>query len=172
MAIVEAVNTDGSIMLSESGYSGNWNQRFFTSGPRSKPNYYNDATYSFQGFIYNPGTVNVTHIAPFEGGVPYGTIIPEDSKSYAEVCTEYLISIESSSVGSYTSSGYAFNPDGSVSYFSEPLHPARRLVQSLLSHLGRDSHDWVMETTKVKRNQGWSAAAICAASRSSHSIFP
>lgn len=51
VAIVEKINSDGSIVTSESGYSSS--KRFWTS-TRRPPNYCN-SPYYFQGFIYNPG---------------------------------------------------------------------------------------------------------------------
>lgn len=50
VAIVEKINSDGSIVTSESGYSSS--KRFWTS-TRRPPNYCN-SPYYFQGFIYNP----------------------------------------------------------------------------------------------------------------------
>lgn len=52
VAIVEQIHSDGSITLSNSGYSCSWSGRFFTCD-QNPPNYYWSG-YSFQGFIYNP----------------------------------------------------------------------------------------------------------------------
>ena len=50
VAIVEKINADGSIVISESGYRSS--SKFWTS-TRSGPNWYS-SPYKFQGFIYNP----------------------------------------------------------------------------------------------------------------------
>ena len=63
VAIVEQINSDGTITLSESGYSSS--SKFWTSR-QSPPNYYSSA-YKFQGFIYNPAvwgdTISVDNTA-------------------------------------------------------------------------------------------------------------
>lgn len=50
VAIVEQINKDGSIVVSQSGYGGS---RFWTS---TIPSSYKLSGYVFQGFIYNPAT--------------------------------------------------------------------------------------------------------------------
>lgn len=51
VAIVEAINADGSIVTSESG----WNSDFFWTSTRNNDgNWGASSAYTFQGFIYNP----------------------------------------------------------------------------------------------------------------------
>ena len=50
VAIVEVINQDGSIVVSES----NWNGLFFDTPTYYPPNYLKAPGYVFQGFIYNP----------------------------------------------------------------------------------------------------------------------
>lgn len=53
VAIVEAINDDGSIITSESG----WNSSlFWTSTRHNDGNWGQSSAYTFQGFIYNPKT--------------------------------------------------------------------------------------------------------------------
>lgn len=54
VAIVEAINPDGTITLSNSGYGG---KRFYVT--TMKAPYSLGGTYKFQGFIYNPATENL-----------------------------------------------------------------------------------------------------------------
>lgn len=51
VAIVEQINSDGSILISESGYQ--WKR--FNTRTLKPPKYYYGSNYNFQGFIYNPG---------------------------------------------------------------------------------------------------------------------
>lgn len=51
VAIVEKINSDGSILLSESCYGGS---RFKTRTVKKSNNYYLGSKYTFQGFIYLP----------------------------------------------------------------------------------------------------------------------
>lgn len=55
VAIVEKINSDGSILISESGYGSGY---FWTSTQRG-PNWYS-SSYNFQGFIYNPAVKGLT----------------------------------------------------------------------------------------------------------------
>lgn len=50
VAIVEVINSDGSIVVSESA----WNAYYFQTETLYPPNYLPVAGYVFQGFIYNP----------------------------------------------------------------------------------------------------------------------
>lgn len=62
VAIVEKVNSDGSILTSESAWSypkSPSNSNYFYTRTRT-PNNYASNSYIFQGFIYNPATENVT----------------------------------------------------------------------------------------------------------------
>ncbi len=52
VAIVEAINADGSIMTSESGY--NSTKPFWTKTRSNDGNWGQSSAYTFQGFIYNP----------------------------------------------------------------------------------------------------------------------
>lgn len=64
VAIVEKINTDGTIVTSNSAWGGT---RFYLK-TLSPPNYNMGAAYTFQGFIYNPavsgevGTVDATYV--------------------------------------------------------------------------------------------------------------
>lgn len=67
VAIVERINSDGSITISESGYPdgyfneyapANTHPKYFWTSDRNPPNYYGGA-YQFQGFIYNPATAGL-----------------------------------------------------------------------------------------------------------------
>ena len=51
VAIVERINSDGSILTSNSAYNGS---RFYTKTLKASNNYYMGKAYTFQGFIYNP----------------------------------------------------------------------------------------------------------------------
>lgn len=51
VAIVEAINADGTIVCSASNYSGT---RWYTGKYKKSSNYYIGSNYSFQGFIYPP----------------------------------------------------------------------------------------------------------------------
>lgn len=54
VAIVEQINSDGSIVISESGWQSLYKYGWiFRTSPQSPPNYYSSG-YIFQGFIYNP----------------------------------------------------------------------------------------------------------------------
>lgn len=57
VAIVEQINSDGSVVMSESAYRS-WNFKVRTHTP---PNYRNmlGSAYVFQGFIYNPATLGL-----------------------------------------------------------------------------------------------------------------
>lgn len=55
VAIVEKINPDGSIEISESG----WNNGYFWMSTRRSPNWYS-SSYNFQGFIYNPAVKGLT----------------------------------------------------------------------------------------------------------------
>ncbi len=60
VAIVEQINADGSILISQSGYRSSkyfWTQTL-------QPGYKFGTTYIFQGFIYNPSVTNSTSINP------------------------------------------------------------------------------------------------------------
>ena len=50
VAIVEKINSDGSILFSNSG----WNYKLFYQTTGNPTNYMNSSSYIFQGFIYNP----------------------------------------------------------------------------------------------------------------------
>lgn len=64
VSIVEKINTDGSIVTSNSAWGGS---RFYLR-TLSPPNYKLGSTYAFQGFIYNPavsgpqGTVDTSYV--------------------------------------------------------------------------------------------------------------
>ncbi len=144
VAVVEYIYEDGTIMLSESGYSASWSTRFWNSGPRSGPNWYG-TPYEFQGFIYNPGTEQITAVAPYSGGVQHGTAITADSPRY---------------VSNYSSSEIVNLP--TTAYNNSVDHPARKFVRAAVSHLGSDGYEWVKEITHSTA-AGWSAAMCCAA---------
>lgn len=55
VAVVEKINSDGSILISESG----WGSGYFWTSTRSGPNWYSNS-YTFQGFIYNPAVKGLT----------------------------------------------------------------------------------------------------------------
>lgn len=61
VAIVEQLNADGSIVISQSGYSMSWEKRFWTETlyPPSYKSSWMGADYSFQGFIYNPACADI-----------------------------------------------------------------------------------------------------------------
>ena len=61
VAIVEKINSDGSIVLSESGYMST---SYFWTSTQYPPNYYH-SPYKFQGFIYNPYVKNTTKVEDF-----------------------------------------------------------------------------------------------------------
>ncbi len=56
VAVVEQINSDGSIVTSESGYSSK--KDFWTQKRKSGGNWGQSAAYQFQGFIYNPNADN------------------------------------------------------------------------------------------------------------------
>ena len=53
VAIVEEIHEDGSILISNSAYNG---QYFYLRTVNENNNFYYDGSHSFQGFIYNPTT--------------------------------------------------------------------------------------------------------------------
>lgn len=66
VAIVEQINSDGSIVISQSGYSRSWEHRFWIDTvPKSGGNYIlpwsNGNSYIFQGFIYNPACASISN---------------------------------------------------------------------------------------------------------------
>lgn len=69
VAIVEQINTNGSIVTSNSAYSGT---RFYTQ-TLQPPNYIPNQGYVFQGFIYNPAVVEdqVINVLPGVYGTDY-----------------------------------------------------------------------------------------------------
>ena len=73
VAIVEVIHDDGSITISQSGYSSS--KRFWTSKLNKNYAY---SGYTFQGFIYNPD-VNSSPIDPDNAIVP---ILPKRKKGY------------------------------------------------------------------------------------------
>lgn len=172
VAVVEFINSDGSIMLSESGYGSSWETRFWNSGPWSGPNWYSD-DFQFQGFIYNPGTEGVTLTQPFENSIPYGTIISGLQEKYegpfAYTTSQTALSGSVSSTSGSDSSSYVVTvPNSSSPLYVSTLdtsvdHPARIFVKSIMLHTGSEGHDWVRSTTGIATNQGWSAATCCAA---------
>lgn len=70
VAIVEKINDDGSILTSNSAYSG---RRFYMK-TLYPPNYRMGSAYTFQGFIYNP-----TEFTP-EPLPPTPTVVPRTSR--------------------------------------------------------------------------------------------
>lgn len=69
VAIVEAINSDGSMIVSQSGYSRTWERRFWTETLHKAGNNWVGSRsghwlnkYSFQGFIYNPITAAQKYI--------------------------------------------------------------------------------------------------------------
>lgn len=151
LAVVEYIYKDGTIMLSESGYGSSWETRFWNSGPRSGPRWY-DEPYDFKGFIYNPSVDKVTSVAPYDNGIPYGTLIPENSPRYSK-------SIVSNQSVNLTQVEDAYSP---VTNSISADHPARMFVNAAMKHVGRQGYDWVRQKTGVGK-QGWSAAMCCAA---------
>lgn len=177
VAVVEAINEDGTIMLSESGYSASWNTRFWNSGPRSGPNWYG-GSYVFQGFVYNPGTENMTYTAPYSGGTRYGTNIPADSPKFnpnyqgtvypivqlSQDSSGNIVAQKTGTSVSYTSLGADTYSSASYQLSIAPEHPARKFVKKIVEHLGGEqAHKWVMDTTGISKNSGWSAATCGAA---------
>ena len=51
VAIVEQINNDGTILISNSAYNG---QRFYMRTVDGNNNFFYDNSHTFQGFIYNP----------------------------------------------------------------------------------------------------------------------
>lgn len=148
VAVVEAINDDGSIMLSESGYNHSWNQRFWNSGPKKGPNWYG-APYEFQGFIYNPATEDVTLTVPYNSNLTYGTSISVNSERYS---------------GPWTDSTSGVSEVYHDSYSSAPEHPARQFVKAAMQYAGSEAgHKWVQSLTKIAINQNWTVAMCCAA---------
>lgn len=62
VAIVEQINADGSILISESGYQS---ASYFWTSTRYPPDYKYGSTYIFQGFIYNPNVSNTNKVESF-----------------------------------------------------------------------------------------------------------
>ena len=61
VAIVEKINPDGTILTSNSAWSGSY---FYTKTLSPKNNYYMGSAYTFQGFIYNPTDFTPTPPTP------------------------------------------------------------------------------------------------------------
>ena len=156
VAVVEYLNSDGTIMLSESGYSKTWNTRFWNS-KRSGPNWYN-TRYHFEGFIYNPATEGITKVAPWDGGTPSGTNLAGDTRRYSGIYTGVGQNLQN-----FT--GDESMDMGGMSYQVAPPHPAKTFINAVVTHAGQanDGLAWVKEKTKIT-TQGWSAATCCAAS--------
>ena len=74
VAIVEKINSDGSIVTSNSAYGG---KRFYTQTLQA-PQYWMDRRhrYLFQGFIYNPAVGEFGNMVPTDGSIGYGTYGP------------------------------------------------------------------------------------------------
>lgn len=153
VAVVEYLNSDGSVMMSESGYSKTWNTRFWNS-KRSGPNWYN-SSYHFQGFIYNPATEGITKVAPWDGGTPSGTNLAGDNRRYSGIYT---------GVGQNLTSYTGEDDMAGMTYQVAPPHPAKKFIAAALQHAGtsNDGRSWVKEKTGCT-NQGWSTAMVCAA---------
>ena len=158
VGIVEYIYDDGSIMLSESGYGADWNKRFWNSGPRVAPNWYGQP-YIFQGFIYNPGTEDVTHVAPYQNGVKYGSDVSSIKTLYADQVAEFEKSVSSSSTSSLSST---HTPAPTNSGLEGNI---QKFINSMTSHAGESNkgYEWVKNKTGFS-SSGWSAAMICAAS--------
>lgn len=159
VGIVEYIYDDGSIMLSESGYGADWNKRFWNSGPRVAPNWYGQP-YIFQGFIYNPGTEGVTHVAPYQNGIKYGSDVSGVTTLYADQVASFEKSITSSSISTSSNVVSESAPTNSGSEAA-----VKKFINSIVLHSGQsnDGYDWVQRTTGYK-SSGWAAAMICAAS--------
>ena len=191
VGIVEYIYEDGTLMLSESGYGSGWNKRFWNSGPRTSPNWYGEP-YQFQGFIYNPGTEDVTNVAPYSGGVKYGTDVSSITTSYSDQVAAFEKSVSANpSAGSTTNtggSGTSRSTGGSTASTSTPSQStpsqstssqtselvvshsstdasAQKFINAISSHTGEnnDGFDWVLSKTGFNAS-GWSAAMLCAAS--------
>ena len=63
VAFVEQINSDGSILISESGYKS-----YYFKTETIKPPYSKGGTYKFQGFIYNPTEFEGDEDMPFKVG--------------------------------------------------------------------------------------------------------
>lgn len=164
VAIVEYINEDGSIMISQSGWSSqynyHWNTRFWVQGPISSP--YNLSYGNVKGFIYNPGTEGVTKVGPWTPGPKWKEDLSKyDNQYYIKDWDGKgpLYNIGQGYVGGSPTTG------SSVSYVEASKHPARLLISSIVAHAGQgnDGYDWVKELTGCD-TQGWSAATICAGS--------
>lgn len=60
VAVVEEIDSDNKIRLSESGYGNSWANRWWANRWYDPPNYVFGANYTFLGFIYNPATENLS----------------------------------------------------------------------------------------------------------------
>lgn len=162
VGIVEYIYDDGTIMLSESGYGSGWNKRFWNSGPRTSPNWYG-APYVFQGFIYNPGTEDVTNVAPYTGGIKYGTDLSSFFTKYEDQVAAFQKSVlANSSSGSKPPSTQSYaTPSQSLS----TTDPIKKFINVISAHSGQnnDGFEWVKTKTGFSYS-GWSAAMLCAAS--------
>lgn len=168
VGVVEYIYDDGTIMLSESGYGAGWNKRFWNSGPRTSPNWYGQP-YVFQGFIYNPGTEDVTNVAPYSGGIRYGTDVSSITTKYEDQVAAFQNSVSSNpSSGSKppsTQTSTTSTPSQSTSQPSTTTDPIKRFINSISAHSGQnnDGFEWVKAKTGFS-SSGWSAAMLCAAS--------
>ena len=178
VGVVEYIYEDGSLMLSESGYGSGWNKRFWNSGPRVAPNWYG-SPYQFQGFIYNPGTEDVENVAPYTGGIRYGTDLSNNNSKYADQVSTYSKSVSSTNfttpttnVASSRSSTYQSNTvqlaPTQASYTSQNYGSdasIKNFINAIMAHNGKSSDglDWVKSKTYTTLTKGWSAAMICAA---------
>lgn len=68
VAIVERINSDGTILTSNSAYSGS---RFYMKTLDPANNYYMGDAYTFQGFIYNPTDFTRYSYTPKEHRFPW-----------------------------------------------------------------------------------------------------
>lgn len=167
VAIVEFINSDGTIMLSESGYSASWQTRFWNSGPRSGPNWYGNP-YKFQGFIYNPATANVTQVVPYSGGIRYGQRIPDSSVKFQSTWDGSAQVLNCNYI-----EGSNYTMGANATYSTAPDHPARKFVRAAMSHAG-SGFEWVKSTVNLQSNQSWSTATCCAAAKEAEldSVIP
>ena len=100
VAIVEQVNSDGSFVVSESG----WSSCYFRRHNVSKNGYNGDTSLTFQGFIYIDG---------FSNSPPTFALLTTDKYAYA---VDEPVTFTVSSDG-LTDTIWIYCPDGSIQYY-------------------------------------------------------
>ena len=109
VCVVEQINSDGSIVTSNSAYTRNpdyMDSYYFYLETRQPPNYDPSGTYGFQGFIYNPN-VNVITASPYVVSAMCGNwwgesqVNPAIWESLVPKSWDYIYGTDGANMGGY-----------------------------------------------------------------------